>query len=185
MTKRNLPWGVCVLAVGLGLALPEAALAQPGKRGPDARAAKQAKLRQKLRAARAWKLTEELDLDEATAGKLFPVLNQFDDKFVKVMEHGAALRRELRKELDGGAARDARINEIINAMLENQRALWKLGEERFLAIRKHLSPAQAAKALVLLPEIDRAVQREIRKVMRRHRGEPFGGPHDAEEDSPF
>ncbi|RMH41120.1 MAG: periplasmic heavy metal sensor [Deltaproteobacteria bacterium] len=136
-----------------------------------------AKVRQRVRALRAWKLTEALNLDEATAAKLFPVLDSFDDKFVEAMREGAELRGRLRKAIEGGGrVDDAAVNRIVDAMLANQRRIWELNEQRFAAVRKVLSPVQAAKALVVLPQVDHAIRRHMREALERHRKGRRGGP---------
>jgi hypothetical protein len=131
------------------------------------------RIRQRIRAARQWKLTEALELDEDTADKLFPILDSFDDKFVEAMGKGRELRRELRAALDSKAG-DSKVNGIVDGMLDNQRAIWKLNEKRFQAARKVLSAEQAAKALIVLPEVDRAIRRQMRKAMGKDGRGPRG-----------
>jgi Spy/CpxP family protein refolding chaperone len=125
---------------------------------------KREKVRQQIRALRAWRLTEALDLDEKTAAALFPVINQYDDRFETLTAAGARIHRELRRAVADGD--DARTEELVDELVEHQRALWKLQEDRFRDVRKVLTPEQAARILILLPEIDRAIHAEIRKAMR-------------------
>jgi len=128
--------------------------------------AKRARLRQRIRALRAWRLTEALKLDEATAAKLFPILSRFDDQMVKAARQGRALRRQLRQAVKKGAT-DAQMSALIDQVVAQQTAMWKLQGERFQAVRKVLSPRQAATILVVLPQIDRAIERQIRAAMKR------------------
>ena len=55
------------------------------------------KIKKKIRALRAYTLTEELSLDEATAGKLFPMLAKYDDELDRLLvaarRHRAPARR--------------------------------------------------------------------------------------------
>ena len=51
--------------------------------------------RKKLRAFRAYTLTEELSLDEATAAKLFPMLARFDAESDKIAARRADIQRRL------------------------------------------------------------------------------------------
>lgn len=129
--------------------------------------AKRDKIRQRIRAMRAWRLTEALDLDETTAAKLFPILNRFDEKMEPVARQGAKLRRQMRKAVKKGA-KAADVDKGIDALVAVKKKMNALQEKRFAALRKVVTPVQAAKMLVLLPEIDRAIQREIRKAMRGH-----------------
>ncbi len=131
--------------------------------------AKRDKIRQRIRAMRAWRLTEALELDETTAAKLFPILNRFDEKMEPVARQAAKLRRRMRKGLKN-AAKAKDIDKGIDALVAVKKRMNDLQEKRFAALRKVVTPIQAAKMLVLLPEIDRAIQREIRKAMRgQHR----------------
>lgn len=125
---------------------------------------KREKVRQRIRALRAWRLTEALDLDEKTASALFPVINRYDGRFQKLTAAGARLHRDLRRSVADGD--DARTDELVDELVEHQRQLWELQEARFRDVRKVLTPEQAARILILLPEIDRAIHAEIRKAMR-------------------
>jgi len=157
--------------------------AKKGKKGKKAKLAKKrAKVRERIRALRAWRLTEALDLDEQTAAKLFPILGQFDAKFEKALQAQSALRAEARQELGQPAPDDKKLEAIVNRMLKQQREIWDLQEARFRAVRKVLTPAQSAKILIVLPEIDRTLHRQIRRAMRGKAGEanaPFRGKHRA------
>ncbi len=147
--------------------------------------AKRAKLRQRIRALRAWRLTEALSLDEATAAKLFPILSRYDDQMVKAARQGRALRRQLRQAVKKGAP-DAQLDTLVNRVVAQQKATWKLQGQRFQAVRAVLSPRQAATILVVLPQIDRAIERQIRAAMRRggKRGHGRRGPRGVVKD-PF
>ena len=142
-------------------------------------AAKRAKIRQRLRALRAWELTEALDLDEQSAAKLFPILNRFDNRFQKALDANSALRRETRKALRDPNTNPKKIDALVGKMLKKQRELWDLQEERFREVRKLLTPRQTARIVILLPEIDRKLHRQVRQVMRK-RGKPGrpGRPND-------
>src|SRR3954454_17154420 len=73
--------------------------AQPAPRGAPSPVAQQETRREKIKkrifALRAYTLTEELSLDEQTAGKLFPLLAKFDDEFEKLLVARADLQRRL------------------------------------------------------------------------------------------
>ncbi len=156
--------------LSLALAAPQAT-AQPRRRDRTAdRADRMDRVRQRIRAAREWKLTDALELDEAQAARVFPILESFDDKFLAHMREGRRLRRALRQELASEAPDDRAIARLTDDLLAHQRAVWELNEARFRAVRKVLTPAQAAVALVLLPEIDRFIRGEIGKAFKQRRG---------------
>src|SRR5215216_97423 len=72
--------------------------AGPAEAGPDAqptaRADRNDKVKKRLRRMRAIVLVEELELDEATAAKLMPILNRYDDQFAKIAREQQALRKQ-------------------------------------------------------------------------------------------
>ena len=129
---------------------------------------KRAEVRQRIRALRAWKLTEELKLDEATAARLFPIINRYDEKFEALTAENRRLRRQLEALLDSGK-NDARTNktidQLIDRMTAQQQKGWDLQRARFGDVRKALTARQAARAFVLLPEIDRQLRRQIRRAL--------------------
>jgi Spy/CpxP family protein refolding chaperone len=182
MTTRPIWIALCTLTLAAALAAPAEAQKKrrrpgdgPGD-GPEPSAEMIEKMRQKVRAAREWKLTEALELDQATADKLFPVIESFDDKFIAAMRDGHKLRRELRALLDGGKPADKDVNAIVDKMLDNQRAIWELNEKRFAAARKVLTAEQAAKALIVLPQIDQEIRKQIRQAKQKRR--PAGASED-------
>ncbi len=66
------------LIVLLVLLVGTPALAQPADKAADAQQQRRDKIKQRIRALRAYTLTEQLELDEATAAKLFPALAKYD-----------------------------------------------------------------------------------------------------------
>jgi hypothetical protein len=127
----------------------------------DAHADKKEKVKKKLRAWRAATLIDELELDEATATKLMPILNKYDDEFAKLAQEGQKLRKQAETESD-----DTALDGIVDDLAANQRARWDLDEKRFKEIRTVLTPRQSARILVVLPEIDRRILEGARKAIQ-------------------
>lgn len=154
-----------ILAVlGGGLAEIPSASAQPGpadKRGP--KAGKRDRVKERIRAMRAWVLTEQLDLDAATAEKMFPVLARYDDELAKLLGERKQLREQLAvaRQTPTGAT----IDPLLDKLVGNQRARWAAEERRFAELRTLLTPAQAAELLDVLPEVDRKILRGLRQVI--------------------
>ena len=120
------------------------------------------RVKKRVRALRAYTLTEELGLDTGAAGKLFPVLSKYDTEFDRLL----AARGGLNKSLDAaGDLKDAKaIDKLIDQMIATQRALWDLEEKRIAELRKILTPAQTARLLVVLPALERKLQNQLRKA---------------------
>jgi hypothetical protein len=149
-------WIRLVFVTVLAGAFAAPALAQKAER--------REKVKKKLKAMRAYVLTEELGLDDTTAAKVFPILSDYDVELEKVAKTGVELRDKARQaEADGD---DKALDKIIDELVANQRKRWDLDEERFEKLRKVLTTKQAAKLLIVLPEIDRQVMQAARRAAR-------------------
>jgi hypothetical protein len=183
MRIRTLIAITLAMALGVGLATPAEVEAQPRPGAKD----KREKAKQRIRIMRALILSEELQLDEATAGKLAPILNRFDDEIAKLLQERAALRAELRDA--EGAGDDRRMDKAIDKLVANQDARWDTERRRFVDLRKLLSPRQTARLLDVLPEIDRRIMKGLRQHMAPQRpGRPLRGkgrpPRALPDDAP-
>ena len=154
------------LILCLAIALPASALAKPDD-------ATRAKVRERVRTMRTAKLIEMLDLDEATAAKLFPVLNRFDDQLEPLMRDTGEARREMRAQIESGKPDVAKLNKLIDRSIANREKTQKIENDRIREVRKVLTPVQMAKIVVVLPEVDRFVQNQIRKALKRGGGGAF------------
>ena len=138
-------------------------------------------IKQRIRALRAYTLTEELALDEQTAGKLFPMLAKFDEEFDKLLQQRQDLTRRLNA---SGDIKDPKaVDKLIDEAVANQRALWDTEDKRLAQLRKILTPAQVARVLVVLPAMERKIQNQLRKAVQRPKQprnvDPFADDDDA------
>jgi len=167
-----------LILVALAVAAP-VATAQPA---PGQRAER---IKKKIRALRAYTLTEELSLDEDTAGKLFPILAKYDDEIGKRL----IARAKLRKQLDVAIGKndDKATDSAIDDLVANQKALWEIDEKRFEEMRKVLTPEQAGKLLVVLPALERKVMNMLERAMQKGGGGRAGragrGRADTDDDA--
>jgi len=166
------------LTIFLACSLSTAAWAQaPGQTPPNKQAqqreTKRERVKKRVRALRAYTLTEELGLNEADAGKLFPALAKFDDDFDRLLME----RQQLQQQLDGaGNLKDKRaIDKLIDQSIANQRATWDVEDKRIAEIRKILTPAQVARMLIVLPALERRIQNQLRNAVGKMRGGGGGG----------
>ena len=164
---RGNPCGVklAVALLALVLCVPVAG-AQPGggsaKPGAQPDQTRREKVKKRIRALRAYTLTEELSLDEQTAGKLFPVLARFDDEFDKLLLSRADIQRRLADAADKNAKV---IDKVIDEAVANQRAFWDIEDKRLGELRKILSSAQTARLLIVLPALERKIQNQLQKAI--------------------
>ena len=59
------------------------------------------RVRKKVDALRAWRLTEELNLDEGTSAKLFPAMREADEERRRIEVRNRELVREMAREVAG------------------------------------------------------------------------------------
>jgi len=147
-----------ILLLALFASLAPQAVAQP--RPPIT---KREQIKKRIRIMRANELTEELALDEATAGRLFPLLAKYDDELDKLLEK----KVELAHKLDAASgSQDARATDrVIDDALANQKALWSSEERRLGELRKILTAGQVAKLLIVLPALERRIQNQLRRAI--------------------
>ena len=132
---------------------------------PPPRETRRERIKKRIRALRAYTLTEELGLDDTTAGKMFPVLARYDDQVELLLSQ----RAELQRKLDGaGALKDTRaIDRIIDDAVANQRAFFDLEDRRLGELRKILTPAQTARLLIVLPALERKIQNQLQRAIQK------------------
>ncbi|MEO8551190.1 MAG: hypothetical protein ABI678_14505 [Kofleriaceae bacterium] len=142
---------------------------------PPARETKRDRVKKRIRAMRAYALTTELGLEADDAGRLFPVLQKFDDDFDRLL----VTRTQLQRKLDDPSGMTAKaIDKLIDQSLANQRDFWNLEEKRIAELRKILTPPQVARLLVVLPALERRITNQLRKAAK-----PAGGRRGADGDA--
>jgi hypothetical protein len=169
-----------IRTLAFALALVVAAPVVHAQPAPAAAAHRREKIKKKIRALRAYTLTEELSLDEVAAGKLFPVLAKYDDVFDKLLQARADLEHRLK---NADAISDPRaIDKLVDEAVANQRAFWDAEAARLAELRKILTPAQTARLLVVLPALERKIQNQLLRAIRG--GRKAAPDDDAGEDAP-
>lgn len=160
-----------ILIVFLALFIATPVVAQPAGSPVDRRE----KIKKKIRALRAYTLTEALVLDEQTAGKLFPLLAKYDAEFDKLLVARIDLQNQL---ASVDQMRDVKqVDKLIDDALANQRALWDTEAKRLAELRKILTPTQVARVMVVLPAVERKIQNQLRRAAGKAAQEE-GGDED-------
>lgn len=150
--------------------------AQPRPPGPRVPVNRREQIKKRIRIMRANELTEELALDEATAGKLFPLLARYDDELDRLLEKKVQIARQLEAAAGQAAAATDRV---IDDAIANQKALWSSEERRLGELRKILSAGQVAKLLIVLPALERKIQNQLRRAIENANAK---GDDDVEPD---
>jgi hypothetical protein len=153
----------------------------PGGLGHDGDESMRREVVDHMRAMRMWKLTEELRLDEKQAAQFFPVLNRFDERERDLAKQQAEVVKAMRAELDAPAnnPNKAQLGKLVDTLLANRAKKYALDEERAKSLRKLLDPVQQARLVLLLPRMDDAFRRHMRRALEGDRPErPGDGRHD-------
>lgn len=158
---------VFALVLSAVIAAPAIADRRRNPMDPADVATRREDIKKKIRTMRAYTLTEELALDEATAGKLFPLLAKWDDVTDKLLAQRVDLTRQLRA---AGQLPPKQIERLIDDAVANQKAFWDLEDKRLAELRKILTPAQTAQLLVVLPQFERRIQNQLRKAIAKPGG---------------
>jgi hypothetical protein len=119
---------------------------------------------ERMRALRAWRIVEELKLDESASARLFPILAKFDEREMALAVERRDIARELRSELAGPRPDDGKLTKGIDKLLANRARRHAVTDERIRELRKVLTPVQQAKLALLLPSIEREFAQWVRQV---------------------
>jgi Spy/CpxP family protein refolding chaperone len=154
-----------VLAVLVAVASPAVAQTAPsapghpsgGAEGNDSRTPEQLRKEviERMRALRAYKIVEELKLDENASARLFPVLAKFDEREMVLAAQRRDIIRELREQVESSHPDDGRIGKAIERLLANRARRHELRDEQIKEVRRVLTPVQQAKLVLLLPRLER------------------------------
>jgi hypothetical protein len=173
---------LALLLALLGALVPGVGEAQPRRGGAAERRGnlgapeRREQIKKKIRALRAYTLTEELVLDEGTARRLFPMLARYDDETDRLVQKRVDLQRRLRR---AETIRDPRaVDQLIDEAVANQRAFWDLEGKRIAELRKILTPVQTARVLVVLPALERRIQNQLRRAIVREGDRASDDPDD-------
>ena len=173
MTRMCRSAGLLVAAgltvVGTGAALAETAhrpVAAAAPAGGDKRSPEQLRkeVLERMRALRAWRIVEELKLDESTSARLFPILARYDEQELALAAERRDIAIELRSLLAAPRPDEAKLTAAINRMLANRARKHALRDERINELRKVLTPVQQARLVLLLPQLEREFAQFIRDV---------------------
>jgi Spy/CpxP family protein refolding chaperone len=167
-------WGGVGALTWLLIGLPAAA-ADPAPPATVAPAPEQLRREviDRMRTLRAWKIVDELKLDQAASARLFPILSKYDDREMALFKERREIMKELRAESESATPNNSKLSTGIDRLIALRAKQHSLQDEKFRELRKALTPAQQAKLVLLLPRIERGFLHRIREVSGEHRE---GGP---------
>jgi Spy/CpxP family protein refolding chaperone len=122
---------------------------------------------ERMRALRAFKIVDELKLDETASARLFPILARYDDREMALSSERHDIVRELKVELAAAKPDNGRVEKIVDRLLANRTRRHALHDEQFKELRKVLTPVQQGKLALLLPRLERDFARFVHQVAER------------------
>jgi Spy/CpxP family protein refolding chaperone len=140
-----------------GLAVPD--IDDPPKKERHER------IRESIETLRMWKLTKALDLDEATASRLFPLLNRYDKKRYRIEKTVRKDMRDLKRALED--RRMSELQEILQRLEDKHRELQRLNDEERAELKKILTPEQQARYVLFQYKFKKDMRRMIEKAKTR------------------
>ena len=121
------------------------------------------KIRKRVAILKLWKLTQALDLDEATAAKLFPLINKYDKKRFVIEQSMRKDMKKLRRSVD--TANPEKLEELIRRIEGNHRELQAINYQQLEKLREVLPVRKHAKFIIFKQDFNR----EMRKIIREAR----------------
>ncbi len=151
----------CLLATGLVFNVP-GAYAQFPEDEPSSE--KREQIRKRIETLRMWKLTEELDLDEKTSARLFPVLGKYDKQRAKLQHTIRKDMRELRRSLRSD--QDADYRGMLDRLEKNHKEMQSIKDAEIKELKTILTAKQQAQYLLFHMKF----KREMRRIIDDSRG---------------
>lgn len=186
--KKKLP---IALLIAAALVLTSVALAHAewGKSRHDK--GDRQKMRERVELIKMWKLTEALDLDQETATKLFPLMNEYDNKQRDLRNKRGETMKQIQEELKKDAPDAAVLRASIDLFKRNERDMTEMRMQRLDALSKVLTDEQVAKMIALVPKFERRIKeligeaRTMQKQRRHWSRDREDGPHGSERKGMF
>ena len=127
---------------------------------------KMEKIRAKISMILMWRLTDLLELDEATGAKFYPILKEHDTKMAELHkmtnETRMALKAELGKEKPDGDT----VQKMVTTLRDLKKKMDALDDEQITKAAKVLTPVQLGKLVLFFPKLQREIQGIIQDAKR-------------------
>jgi Spy/CpxP family protein refolding chaperone len=122
---------------------------------------------ERMRALRAFKIVDELKLDETASARLFPILAKYDEREMALSTERHDVVKELKAELAAGRPDNGKIEKAVDRLLANRTRRHALHDEQIKELRKVLTPVQQGKLALLLPRLEREFARFVHQVAEK------------------
>lgn len=163
-----LMWGI-VSTAQASQALPpvERVPSYRNERKPLPTAEERERVKKRIDMIRMWRLTEDLDLDEQTGSKLFPLLRHYEEKRRELAREREELLFALKGLLKSGKPQEERLRSLMKEWDEIRTKEQELNRKEKEDMKGILSIEQQAKYLIFQQEFMKEMRRMIADVREK------------------
>ncbi len=136
---------------------------------PDNVESERERVRRRIDMLRIWRLTSELNLDEPTARKLFPVLHAFQVRRSQLRSECNRIEKKLALELRNEQRNGEKIKSLIEAYKQNELKKYELYQEEARKLEDVLTPRQYAQYILFAERFNLELQYIFREALGRNK----------------
>jgi hypothetical protein len=125
------------------------------------------RVRKRIELIKIWRLTEELNLDEGTGAKLFPLIRQYEEKRREITRRREELIFILKGQLKSGSPHEDRIKGLLKEWEEIRADEQDMSRREREELKSILSIEQQARYLIFQQEFTREIRRVIADMRER------------------
>ncbi|MBI4698139.1 MAG: hypothetical protein HY758_04325 [Nitrospirae bacterium] len=111
----------------------------------------------RIETLKMWRLIKALDMNEKTAAKVFPVINEYDKKRLVIAKGMGDDMLELRKTVN--TASDGQLKTLITRLEDNNKMLQSVNDEEMKRLKDILTVKEQARLMLFNQDFDREMQR--------------------------
>lgn len=126
---------------------------------------KKAQAMKHIEMLRIWRLTEVLGLSSADGTKIFPVLQEWDQKFNDMGEHKQQLIKQMRQELKQPSPKENNLKNLTNQIFSIEQQIIESRKEMYAQLKRIMTPEQLAKYMLF----ELSFQKEIDEIINQAR----------------
>lgn len=138
------------------------------------------KVKERIETIRMWKMMNTLDLSREQSEKIFPLLQEIEERRRMLFEERGRAMRELEETVRGEHPDEGAVVALMERIEQNQEEMEKLRREEKKSLGSILSPLQQGRYLIFKETFERELRSIIRDAKRppaRWEGEePEGFP---------
>jgi len=128
------------------------------------------RVRKKVEALRAWRLTEDLDLNEETTARLFPAIRETDEVRVEIEKDNRELLRNLRFLLKSENIDQGEIDRVLDQLLENNERKNSNEKRHLEKVRIILTPEKTARYIIFQFRFQQELKKLIQEKGQHRKG---------------